>query len=573
MKLKEKKILWIIISASGGIILISSYQLIKELKEEWRRYQKEYKQLLERYYPNQRFSLGVRELTVNQFGKPRKDRCITCHIAIKDPRFKNYKNPLKTHPRLKHNHPFRVFGCTLCHQGNGLALTKYKAHGYNTSWPWPLISRRYIQGMCARCHIKRKKARPIYNPRISPLVIQGKELFIKKACWGCHSITGVSPKGWGPDLSEIGYRFPPNYLKESIKEPKKNLPRSRMPLFLLKEEEITSLVSFLVAQVGLNRELGLSPREKYIAKKTQTLPFPEVNPRAEVGVRIMREVGCQACHKMEKTDGKIGPDLRYEGTLREKDFIKETIINTNEKITDSFMPSIFLSPSQIEAMVEYLMTQERRVEKKAEKIYQEICRRCHGKYGKGDGLIAKNLARRPRDIAQSKFWHSRKTGDLKWSIRTGIAGTPMAPWGRIIGKEGVDNIFKYIKDKFHKGKKKEPKTRYVLRRYQIYTSKSAAKGEEFFKEECSPCHGLEGYGDGPKSFKLKPRPRNLRSRPYFKPKGSRRIFRSIFEGLPASAMSPWAKLGDDKIWNLVHYIRKISNTIPSKLLEKGKARP
>jgi mono/diheme cytochrome c family protein len=38
---------------------------------------------------------------------------------------------------------------------------------------------------------------------------------------------------------------------------------------------------------------------------------------------------------------------------------------------------------------------------------------------------------------------------------------------------------------------------------------SAASGHEMFKTYCSPCHGLDGKGDGPAATALKKKPANL----------------------------------------------------------------
>lgn len=50
----------------------------------------------------------------------RVDRCMTCHI--------NEDKLLKTHPYTAEHFPFDIYGCTVCHGGNGRALRSEKAH-------------------------------------------------------------------------------------------------------------------------------------------------------------------------------------------------------------------------------------------------------------------------------------------------------------------------------------------------------------------------------------------------------------------------------------------------------------
>ncbi|HHT9118188.1 MAG TPA: multiheme c-type cytochrome [Candidatus Hypogeohydataceae bacterium YC38] len=50
----------------------------------------------------------------------RVDRCMTCHI--------NEDKLIKTHPYTAEHFPFDIYGCTVCHHGNGRALRSEKAH-------------------------------------------------------------------------------------------------------------------------------------------------------------------------------------------------------------------------------------------------------------------------------------------------------------------------------------------------------------------------------------------------------------------------------------------------------------
>jgi hypothetical protein len=94
----------------------------------------------------------VEQLLVSQFGESRVDRCMTCHIASDDPRFKDHFQPLKSHPysvamgdvqkkngEWERKHKFTDFGCTVCHDGQGRGLDQFHAHGEDEFWPDPLL--------------------------------------------------------------------------------------------------------------------------------------------------------------------------------------------------------------------------------------------------------------------------------------------------------------------------------------------------------------------------------------------------------------------------------------------------
>ena len=67
----------------------------------------------------------------------RIDRCTSCHVGMDEfsnPSLTNdfTKNPYKAHPDITgliKNHPFRKYGCTECHGGQGLATTVEAGHG------------------------------------------------------------------------------------------------------------------------------------------------------------------------------------------------------------------------------------------------------------------------------------------------------------------------------------------------------------------------------------------------------------------------------------------------------------
>lgn len=142
--------------------------------------------------------LEIKQIIVADLG--RYDRCTTCHVAMDE-----YTNPALTtpadwplpyrgHPKvdqaLVKAHPFTKFGCTACHEGQGLATTAAAAHGHVPAWEHPMLEGVHIQGSCVKCHGNFEKLKG------AEVAAKGRALFKRHGCYGCHAING-----WGQTVS------------------------------------------------------------------------------------------------------------------------------------------------------------------------------------------------------------------------------------------------------------------------------------------------------------------------------------------------------------------------------------
>ncbi len=88
---------------------------------------------------------------------------------------------------------------------------------------------------------------------------------------------------------------------------------------------------------------------------------------------------------------------------------------------------------------------------------------------------------------------------------------------------------------------------------------SIAEGEALYIENCLPCHGPAGAGDGPVGITLNPPPADLtiHTAPGVHPDG--RLYDWITNGFPASVMPAFqSQLTDEERWHLVNYIRTLN---------------
>ena len=78
---------------------------------------------------------------------------------------------------------------------------------------------------------------------------------------------------------------------------------------------------------------------------------------------------------------------------------------------------------------------------------------------------------------------------------------------------------------------------------------------------CKHCHGMLGNSQGSMALSMKPKPRNFTCKQTMRDVSDGQLFWIIKNGSKGSAMPSYAYLSDKKIWQLVHYIRSLSNNV------------
>ena len=120
------------------------------------------------------------------------DRCESCHAGIGEPVELTLdkmegERVFTSHParRLLDIHDPEVFGCSPCHNGNGVGTVSVKrAHGLYKHWLWPLYPRENFEAGCLQCHEADREL------EIAPVLNAGKEIYAHLGCWGCHPREG-----------------------------------------------------------------------------------------------------------------------------------------------------------------------------------------------------------------------------------------------------------------------------------------------------------------------------------------------------------------------------------------------
>ena len=316
---------------------------------------------------------------VNFMNVPRVDRCVSCHLGIANPDFKDFPQPYKTHSNLKlildpnSAHPLEDFGCTVCHGGRGRGtsfnaaihmpqnekqkeewIKKYHWH-HNEEWEDPMLPLQYVEAGCFKCHSGETTIKGAEKLNL------GLNLIEKTGCYGCHVIDKY--KGWpkpGPDLRKLASKSSKEWTYKWILDPKSFRHNTWMPAFFNQsnnndqysqkrsEQEIHAIVHYL-----------FSKNDKYDLVNTAA------TADIQNGEKIVSSLGCLACHQIQKepeggplTRDRLrqqhGPNLIGLGTKTSKEWIFNWLKDPNRYHPETKMPNLRLNDQEAIDVAEFL---------------------------------------------------------------------------------------------------------------------------------------------------------------------------------------------------------------------------
>ncbi len=274
-----------------------------------------------------------------------RDLCGTCHLAMENPLFKDSPNPLRAHPPdlLKH-HPLNRFGCSLCHHGQGTALSADKAHGFEKNWPKPRVPLKFVQGLCFGCHAS------AFGLSGAEKAAEGEGLFVDHGCYGCHSTPATDKlPAMATPLDNIGAKVQtPAWLFHWIQDPASIRPRTRMPAFQLEPAAARHITAFLVTQQ--QSATAASTGNPGQGKKSQ-------------GQSLFTEKGCIACHAVAPEQAALTdrvPNLADAGLKLSPQWTAAWLAKPAGLIPRTSMPRVPLSDEEIAHLGAYLVSLQAR---------------------------------------------------------------------------------------------------------------------------------------------------------------------------------------------------------------------
>ena len=322
-----KRSIWnkLFILSGFSLGFMAGYLIWQESVPEWMPVQREYYRRLAQVTGDPtraKMALKVEQIYLPQFHKT--DRCITCHAGIDNPKLANQPQPFRSHPDLGipgflAAHPFSEIGCTVCHEGQGMATTKEAAHGRVKHWEEPLLDKDLVVSHCAVCHDN------VFELKGAQKLAEAKALFDTKGCIGCHALNGVGNQ-IGPELSDTGKKAldeldfrnvhgvhtVANWIYDHFKDPQRvvpedkavGIPESAMPNYELSEEQartLTALVlSFAAAKEDEKHPIPYRYKVPAASKKEEKKVYAS---KVDEGRAAFKSYGCTACHGLEGRGG------------------------------------------------------------------------------------------------------------------------------------------------------------------------------------------------------------------------------------------------------------------------------
>lgn len=195
-------------------------------------------------------------------------------------------------------------------------------------------------------------------------IAHGKLLVTENGCATCHEIGGIKrPDSFAPELTRIGSKpltqivfLPgmqhslPDYIAAKIRQPRAFGSALKMPQFTLSPTQVDALTTALLS----------------LTERTQTLPFsltvaapaPSTYQPAGKAGQLISDLACFSCHTINGRGGTMAPDLTWEGSSVQREWLRDFLKNPNtlRPALIRRMPKFNLSESDISVLTDYIMT-------------------------------------------------------------------------------------------------------------------------------------------------------------------------------------------------------------------------
>ncbi len=207
-------------------------------------------------------------------------------------------------------------------------------------------------------------------------------------------------------------------------------------------------------------------------------------------------------------------------------------------------------------------------------VFERNCAVCHGRWGEGNGEMAKGMVPKPRNFSAGVFKYRSTppgflptTEDLIRTIRGGRANTSMPYFTQLSDRE-VRAVAEFIK--FFSPKWRQPENFAApvkLPAPPIWltsaaeTAARADRGRATFALACASCHGEQADGKGPAVAELKDawgdpaQPADLRAVAFRNGRTPADLFRVLTLGIHGTPMPSFVgTLTEEKRWELAAFI-------------------
>jgi mono/diheme cytochrome c family protein len=78
-------------------------------------------------------------------------------------------------------------------------------------------------------------------------------------------------------------------------------------------------------------------------------------------------------------------------------------------------------------------------------VYEKNCASCHGKTGKGDGMMGEELNPKPADLTDADWKHGSTDGEIFTVIKDGVKGTGMKGFNSKLTTHEIWDVVNYVR--------------------------------------------------------------------------------------------------------------------------------
>ena len=327
---------------SVALLIVLAVSPMKDFFREWKGYQYAYNQLIaklpQRVKPAE---IGIKQIWVQKLD--RVDRCETCHLGLKEEALLDAKEPFRTHPRIHHD--IEEFGCTMCHGGQGVATDYKESVGNVKFWNQPMLPGAFIEASCGKCHKEQ-------NVPEAPVLNEGRKLVQESNCVACHKIEGYQ-KQWVPPLNGIGSKVNRTWLVNWLKNPKQYFPATKMPNFLLSDEDADNLADFLMT-------FATPPNNSQFSPLPASVKFTSDAQKAKLidkGSTLFGEARCISCHSINGKGGYVATELGKIASKVNEEWLYNYIKEPKVFMPDVQMPRYRFTDADLACVVAYMQSE------------------------------------------------------------------------------------------------------------------------------------------------------------------------------------------------------------------------
>ncbi len=197
-------------------------------------------------------------------------------------------------------------------------------------------------------------------------------------------------------------------------------------------------------------------------------------------------------------------------------------------------------------------------------LFQTYCSVCHGERGDGQSRARGSFRTPPRDFTSEESRKQLSRESMIATVRDGRPGSAMVAWKSQLSEAEMTMIVDYIRERFMNSAANKTANVEAARGQQLIGSHKPApamadgnekNGQRLYAQNCVPCHGANGGGDGPRAYFIQPRPRNFRAAESRAVMTRAALVQGIANGVPGREMPAWDKvLTKQEIADVAQYV-------------------